>query len=79
MVLNFGYCRTYIFTFDSLGGRHPQAIKRLSAYLKMEAKDKKGVDNAAVAEGKMALVCVIVFPSHFVLKNFIGAVPTELL
>ena len=35
--------RTYIFTLDSLGSRHPQAIKYLRTYLKMEAKDKKNV------------------------------------
>jgi hypothetical protein len=39
------FCRTYIFTFDSLGGRHPQAINKLSAYLKLEANDKKKVEN----------------------------------
>ena len=50
------FCRTYIFTFDSLGSRHPQAIKRLSAYLKMEAQDKKKVVNASSAEGRSALV-----------------------
>ena len=50
------FCRTYIFTFDSLGGRHPQAIKKLSAYLKLEAGDKKKVMNPSSAEGKVALV-----------------------
>ncbi|KAI9465452.1 hypothetical protein BJY52DRAFT_1244097 [Lactarius psammicola] len=33
--------KTYIFTFDSLGSKHPQAVKRLSKYLLMEAHDKK--------------------------------------
>ncbi|KAF8964224.1 hypothetical protein BDZ97DRAFT_919789 [Flammula alnicola] len=47
--------KTYIFTFDSLGTRHPQAIRRLGNYLVKEARDKKGVQNAALAEGKMAL------------------------
>ncbi|KAF8798789.1 cysteine proteinase [Phlegmacium glaucopus] len=50
--------KTYIFTFDSLGSRHPQAIKRLSAYLKMEAQDKKQLLNTSSAEGKSALVPV---------------------
>jgi hypothetical protein len=70
IVFNVGCCRTYIFTFDSLGGRHPQAIKKLSAYLKMEARDKKGIDNAAVAGGKPALVCVTVFPSQSCVEEF---------
>jgi len=50
--------RTYIFTFDSLGSRHPQALKRLSAYLRMEAKDKKGVNAEGIIEGKNALVYI---------------------
>ncbi|OCH91910.1 cysteine proteinase [Obba rivulosa] len=48
--------RTYIFIFDSLGNRHPQAVKNLSAYLQMEAQDKKGVEDTSPAEGKHALV-----------------------
>jgi len=36
--------QTWILTFDSLGGRHPTAIKALHAYLRSEALDKKGVD-----------------------------------
>ncbi|KZP31525.1 hypothetical protein FIBSPDRAFT_883297 [Athelia psychrophila] len=32
--------RTYIFTLDSLGSKHPQALKILRAYLKFEAVDK---------------------------------------
>lgn len=42
---------------DSLGSRHPQAINRLSNYLKLEAKDKKGVSEAGTAKGKFAAVC----------------------
>lgn len=49
--------RTYIFTLDSLGTRHPRAITKLATYLKLEAKDKKGIPNASLAQGKMALVC----------------------
>jgi hypothetical protein len=48
--------RTYILTFDSLGGRHPQAVKRLSAYLQMEAVDKKKTINTSDAVGKTVLV-----------------------
>lgn len=48
--------RTYIFTMDSLGTRHPQAIKRLANYLKMEAQDKKGVQDTSSAIGKFASV-----------------------
>ncbi|KAL6308454.1 hypothetical protein BKA93DRAFT_566260 [Sparassis latifolia] len=47
---------TYIFTFDSLGGRHPQAANTLSTYLQMEAKDKKGLENTSRAKGKVAHV-----------------------
>jgi len=55
-IIDLQFGRTYIFTFDSLGGRHPQAVKKLSGYLKMEAKDKKNIDEAGVALGKAALV-----------------------
>ncbi|KIM43367.1 hypothetical protein M413DRAFT_26515 [Hebeloma cylindrosporum] len=48
--------RTYIFTLDSLGTRHPRAITKLATYLKLEAKDKKGIPNASLAQGKMASV-----------------------
>lgn len=41
---------------DSLGARHPQAIRLLSQYLHMEAKDKKGFDNPSGTKGKQALV-----------------------
>lgn len=51
-----GTSTTYIFTFDSLGSRHPAVIKKLSAYLKMEAQDKKKIMNASSAEGRSALV-----------------------
>jgi len=47
---------TYIFTLDSLGSKHPQAIKFLRAYLKMEAKDKKNIVNSSNAQGFQALV-----------------------
>jgi hypothetical protein len=45
--------RTWIFTFDSLGGSHPAAIKNLQAYLRFEALDKKSVtDVNEVKHGK---------------------------
>ena len=49
--------RTYIFTLDSLGTRHPRAIGKLATYLKLEARDKKGILNASLAQGKTASVC----------------------
>lgn len=54
------FCRTFIFTFDSLGGRHPQAIRKLSSYLKMEALDKKNVTNTSLVASKSVPV-----GSHF--------------
>ncbi|PCH39744.1 hypothetical protein WOLCODRAFT_136474 [Wolfiporia cocos MD-104 SS10] len=47
---------TYIFTFDSLGARHPQAVKILTRYLQLEAKDKKDLDDTGQVTGKAALV-----------------------
>ncbi|KAF7795361.1 hypothetical protein EIP86_006518 [Pleurotus ostreatoroseus] len=50
--------RTYIFTFDSLGGKHPGAVNALKEYLKLEAKDKKGLDISMTSDaiGRQALV-----------------------
>lgn len=36
--------RTYIFTLDSLGGKHPQAISKLAKYLAAQARDKRSID-----------------------------------
>lgn len=47
---------TYVFIFDSLGSKHPQAIKTLSMYLQLEAKDKKGNTDTRKPIGKLALV-----------------------
>lgn len=44
--------RTYIYTFDSLAAKHPQAVKRLSKYLLMEAHDKRQLDEANLNEPK---------------------------
>ncbi|KII86918.1 hypothetical protein PLICRDRAFT_273907 [Plicaturopsis crispa FD-325 SS-3] len=48
--------RTWIFTLDSLGSRHPQAVKILANYLKMEARDKKHIEETTDAVGKQANV-----------------------
>ncbi|KAH9949826.1 hypothetical protein B0H21DRAFT_68615 [Amylocystis lapponica] len=47
---------THIFTFDSLGTKHPQVIKTLAKYLQMEAKDKKGLEHTSPVRGKAALI-----------------------
>lgn len=47
--------RTWIFGFDSLGSKHPAALKRLNAYLREEAADKKGISDPDDALAKMAL------------------------
>jgi len=44
--------RTYIYTLDSLASKHPQAVKRLSRYLLMEAHDKKQLAEDALTEPK---------------------------
>jgi len=44
--------RTYIYTFDSLASKHPQAVKRLGKYLLMEAHDKKQLDEDTLNEPK---------------------------
>jgi hypothetical protein len=48
--------RTWIFTLDSLGSRHPQAQKVLRYWLKAEAKDKLQFDQVRPAEVKLAQV-----------------------
>ncbi|KAK0464630.1 uncharacterized protein EV420DRAFT_1638178 [Desarmillaria tabescens] len=49
---------TYIFTMDSLGSRHPRVITVLGNYLRLEAIDKKGIENSSKPIGKQALVPV---------------------
>ncbi|KAH9480523.1 Ubiquitin-like-specific protease 2 [Psilocybe cubensis] len=49
---------TFIFIMDSLGTKHRQAVNKLTAYLKLEAKDKKGVSDAGTAKSKLASVPV---------------------
>ncbi|KAK7690319.1 hypothetical protein QCA50_006976 [Cerrena zonata] len=48
--------RTLIFTFDSLGSDHKAAVRTLSKYLQLEAKDKKGRENTSEAMGRPAFV-----------------------
>jgi hypothetical protein len=48
--------RTYIFTFDSVYGRHPVAVRKLTDYLEMEALDKRNVKVPGMVEYKVALV-----------------------
>lgn len=48
--------RTWIFTLDSLGSRHPQVQKVLRYWLKAEAKDKRQRDEVRLAEVKFAQV-----------------------
>ncbi len=60
------HLKTYIFTFDSLSSKHPQAVKRLSKYLLMEAHDKRQLaeDTLTEPKGMQAIVsdsCFIVF------------------
>ncbi|TFK40643.1 hypothetical protein BDQ12DRAFT_462220 [Crucibulum laeve] len=52
--------KTRIFTLDSLGSEHRHAIRQLRIYLKLEARDKKGIDisNTSDAEGRVAPVPV---------------------
>jgi hypothetical protein len=57
--------RTYIYTFDSLSSKHPQAIKRLSKYLLMEAHDKKQLDEATLNEPKGMQAIVGIQPVSF--------------
>lgn len=48
--------RTYVITLDSLGGPHKQAVNQLAKYLKLEAKDKKGIEQPGGAAGLVAAV-----------------------
>ncbi|KAJ7677452.1 hypothetical protein B0H17DRAFT_1079208 [Mycena rosella] len=50
--------RTYVFTLDSLGTRHPKVVNVLGQYLQFEAQEKKGIpmDMSSKPVGKMALV-----------------------
>ena len=53
--------RTWILSFDSLGGRHPAALRALRDYLMHEAKHKKGVEiqSPTVINSKMVPVSVL--------------------
>ncbi|KAI0004477.1 hypothetical protein BJV74DRAFT_377469 [Russula compacta] len=56
--------RTYIFTFDSLASKHPQAVKRLSRYLLMEAHDKKQLAEDTLTEPKGMQAIVPAQPNY---------------
>jgi Ulp1 family protease len=56
--------RTYIFTFDSLGGKHTRVWDWLSSYLEMEARCKKGVDILSKVDGMTAVVWLVFFFSY---------------
>ncbi|KAJ7643968.1 hypothetical protein FB45DRAFT_896539 [Roridomyces roridus] len=49
---------TYIFTLDSLGGRHPKVVKVLGQYLRQEAQEKRGIpsEQCSSPTGKTAQV-----------------------
>ncbi|KAG6833437.1 hypothetical protein H0H87_006803 [Tephrocybe sp. NHM501043] len=53
-----GRSTTFIFTLDSLGSRHPQAIKVLGRYLKKEAQDKLKKEDTSNSVGRQAQVPV---------------------
>ncbi|TCD69028.1 hypothetical protein EIP91_009091 [Steccherinum ochraceum] len=77
-VLDTDAQRPFVFTFDSLGSKHPKAANVLSEYLAMEAKDKKGIEQTTSPKSRTALVpyqpnycdCGI-YVLHFV-KMFMG-------
>ncbi|EJT98630.1 hypothetical protein DACRYDRAFT_24240 [Dacryopinax primogenitus] len=48
--------KTYIFTFDSLGGSHKTTCRQLSKYLIAEAREEKNWTNAREATGETAKV-----------------------
>jgi hypothetical protein len=48
--------RAFIFTLDSLGSKHPQAVRLLRNYLRLEAKDKRDIDIEPELPGKQAHV-----------------------
>ncbi|THV05195.1 hypothetical protein K435DRAFT_116251 [Dendrothele bispora CBS 962.96] len=48
--------RTFICTLDSLGSKHPKAIKTLNRYLQLEAENKKKTTNTSDAVGKLVQV-----------------------
>lgn len=54
--LTNGIGSAHIFIFDSLGSQHRQAANTLAAYLALEAKDKKHLEESRAAISKSALV-----------------------
>jgi hypothetical protein len=53
--------RTYIFTLDSLGSRHPKVSKVLARYLRLEAVDKKGLPLEETCDAQYQYVSVGIF------------------
>ncbi|KAI0669164.1 hypothetical protein C8Q78DRAFT_198939 [Trametes maxima] len=51
-------CSTWVYTFDSLGTRHPAVANRLGKYLQREAADKKNypIEDTSIATYKYAKV-----------------------
>ncbi|KAJ7095714.1 hypothetical protein B0H15DRAFT_1019804 [Mycena belliarum] len=58
VIVEGGPPRTYVFTLDSLGTRHPKVVNVLGQYLQYEAQEKKGIpiESSSKPAGKMALV-----------------------
>jgi len=50
--------RAYICTLDSLGSKHPKAIKTLTRYLELEAQHRKKTPNTSNPTGKLIQVPV---------------------
>jgi hypothetical protein len=75
--------RTYIYTFDSLSSKHPQAVKRLSKYLLMEAHDKRQLVETTLNEpkGMQAIVGIqlVYCEARMGLSCFSGTPSTQLL
>lgn len=71
--------RTYIYTFDSLASKHPQAVKRLGRYLLMEARDKKQLDETTLNEpkGMQAIVGICLFIVRFAWGSVVVQVPDQ--
>jgi len=73
--------RTKIFILDSLGNRHPQAMKQLNKWLELEAMDKKKLESVVPAITKLAPVCLfpIILTCKLCLTGYSGASTAQLL
>lgn len=61
---------------DSLGGRHPAAVKRLQRYLQLEAEDKLKVMETSSAQGKQAIVRFLLM-GHCLSMLMLNQVPVQ--